>query len=84
MERYTTSELFHMKDKIRFREIYEGILGSAKLGHKRKEIWWQSDDNIEYLKECINWYFCCPKIEDQSDHIVVIWDSKVVESAKSS
>lgn len=80
MERYTSNQLLHMKDNIRFREIYEGIIGAAKLGHKRKEIWWQSGDNIDYLIEQINWYFCCPKIENQSDHIVVIWNPKANES----
>lgn len=80
MERYTASDLLHMRDNIRFREIYEGIIGTAKLGSKRKEIWWASGDNIEYLMQQISYYFPSTKIENQSDHIVVIWDSKVSES----
>lgn len=80
MERYNALDLFHMKDNIRFREIYDGILGTATLGYKSKQIWWTSGDNIEYLKQQIIWYFPSVKIEDQSDHIVVIWDSKAIES----
>ena len=79
MQRYTPNQLYHMKDNIRFHEIYEGIVGSAKLGHTKKEIWWQSDDKIDYLISQIKWYFCEPIIENQSDHIIVIWDPKAMD-----
>lgn len=75
MERYGVSQLYHMKDEIRFREIYDGIIASAKIGHKEKAIWWIKTDNPIYLKNQIRWYFYGVKIEEPDpNHIIVSWE----------
>ncbi len=74
MERFGVKELYNIKYKNRFHEIYEEILSSARTGYKRKEIWWKHGDNIKHLKDQISWFFLDVTIEDKSDHVVVSWD----------
>lgn len=74
MERYSGIHLYHLQDDIRVRELYDGIIASAKIGHKRKDIWWMKNDNIPYIISQLKWYFYQTKIDEYADHMTISWE----------